>query len=74
MIETVAQNKLTPGRIPLTADEPATLPEVYEGVARDYPKPDTLNYKRDGTWHSISAVDMFRSGLPLLPCETGAVI
>src|ERR1043166_5151405 len=58
MIETVAQNKLTPGRIPLTADEPATLPEVYERVARDYPKPDTLNYKRDGTWHSISAVDM----------------
>jgi long-chain acyl-CoA synthetase len=60
MIETVAQNKLTPGRIPLTADEPATLPEVYERVARDYPKPDTLNYKRDGTWHSISAVDMLR--------------
>jgi long-chain acyl-CoA synthetase len=60
MIETVAQNKSTPGRIPLTADEPTTLPEVYERVARDYPKPDTLNYKRDGTWHSISAVDMLR--------------
>ena len=60
MIETVAQNKLTPGRIPLTTDEPTTLPEVYERVARDYPKPDTLNYKRDGAWHSISAADMLR--------------
>ena len=31
---------------------------MYERVVRDYPKPDTLNYKRDGAWHSISAQQM----------------
>ena len=60
MIETVAQTKFTPHRIPLTQNEPTTLPEMYERVLRDYPKRDTLNYKRDGRWHSISAADMLR--------------
>jgi long-chain acyl-CoA synthetase len=60
MIETVAQTKFTPHRIPLTRDEPTTLPEMYERVARDYQKPDTLNYKREGVWHSVSAADMLR--------------
>ena len=60
MIETVPQTKFTPTRIPLTADEPTSLPEIYERVGRDYPKPDTLNYKRDGAWHSLSAADMLR--------------
>src|SRR5713226_4469490 len=45
-------------RAPLSADEPATLVEVYERVVRVHPKPDTLNYKRDGGWHSISANEM----------------
>ena len=60
MIDTVAQSKVTPQRVPLTQDEPTTLPEMYERVVRDYPKPDTLNYKRDDAWHSIAAVDMLR--------------
>ena len=60
MIETVAQTKLIVKRIPLTADEPTTLPEIYERVVRDYPKQDTLNYKRDGVWHSIPAADMLQ--------------
>ena len=60
MIETVAHDNLTPDRIPLTPDEPTTLPEVYERVVRDYPKADTLNYKRDEVWRSISAADMLR--------------
>ena len=47
-----------PRRIPLDADEPATLPEVFERVARDHCKPDTLNYKRDGAWRSISSDEM----------------
>jgi long-chain acyl-CoA synthetase len=34
------------------------LVEVYERVARAHSKPDTLNYKRDGAWHSISANEM----------------
>src|SRR5438552_13240263 len=39
---------------------PTTLVEIYEGVARNHPKPDTLNYKRDGAWHSMSAGEMLR--------------
>ena len=49
-----------PQREPLTADEPKTLAEVYEGAVRSYPKPDTLNYKSDGAWHPISADEMLR--------------
>ena len=51
---------LPPRRIPLSDDEPRTLVEVYEGVARVHSKPDTLNYKRDGAWHSISAEEMLK--------------
>src|SRR5213080_3258144 len=40
--------------------EPATLVDIYEGLARNHPKPDTLNYKRDGAWHSMSAGEMLR--------------
>ena len=40
--------------------KPATLVDIYEGVARTHPKPDTLNYKRDGAWHSMSAAEMLR--------------
>src|SRR6267143_4622318 len=40
--------------------EPATLVDIYEGVVRAHPKPDTLNYKRDGAWHSMSAGEMLR--------------
>lgn len=47
-------------RMPLTSDEPKTLTEIYEGVVRNHPKPDTLNYKREGTWKSISAEEMLR--------------
>ena len=34
-------------REPLTNDDPTTLVEIYERVARDHPKLDTLNYKRN---------------------------
>jgi len=49
-----------PHRTRLTDDEPTTLVEVYERVARIHSKPDTLNYKRDGAWRSISADEMLR--------------
>lgn len=48
MVETRADSK------------PATLVDIYEGVARTHPKPDTLNYKRDGAWHSMSAGEVLR--------------
>jgi long-chain acyl-CoA synthetase len=60
MLETDDKVKLARPRIPLEADEPATLVEVYERVARIHQKPDTLNYKRDGAWHSIPADEMLR--------------
>jgi long-chain acyl-CoA synthetase len=47
-------------RIPLHEAEPSTLVEVFEHVARVYPRPDTLNYKRDGAWVSIPATEMLK--------------
>src|SRR5262245_56460088 len=43
---------------PRDAGEPTTLVEVYEAVLRDHPKPDSLNYKRDGVWQAVSAAEM----------------
>ncbi|HEV2830273.1 MAG TPA: long-chain fatty acid--CoA ligase [Pyrinomonadaceae bacterium] len=45
-------------RIPLNQEEATTLVEVFEHVARTHPRPDTLNYKRDGRWISISSDEM----------------
>lgn len=47
-----------PPRTPLYPDEPSTLVEMFEEAARKHPKPDTLNYKRDGRWQSISSDEM----------------
>jgi long-chain acyl-CoA synthetase len=47
----------TPRRVPLDADEPTTLPEVFERAARAHRKADALNYKREGGWRSISSAD-----------------
>lgn len=43
-----------------TDGEPRTLVDIYDGVARVHPKPDTLNYKHDGVWHSMSATEMLQ--------------
>ncbi|HEV7472799.1 MAG TPA: long-chain fatty acid--CoA ligase [Pyrinomonadaceae bacterium] len=48
----------TSKRLPLRPDEPTTLVEVFEYVARVHPRSDTLNYKRDGRWLAISAAEM----------------
>ncbi|PYS66291.1 MAG: hypothetical protein DMF74_01525 [Acidobacteria bacterium] len=57
MIEIAEKSEIVEAR----ADtEPRTLVDIYEGVARAHPKPDTLNYKRDGAWHSMSAGEMLR--------------
>jgi long-chain acyl-CoA synthetase len=45
-------------RLPLSPNEPTTLVEVFEHVARAHPRPDTLNYKRDGRWVSISSEEV----------------
>jgi long-chain acyl-CoA synthetase len=50
----------TSQRLPLHEGEPTTLVELFEHVTRVHPRPDTLNYKRDGRWLSISAVEMLK--------------
>src|SRR2546429_5906916 len=40
--------------------KPETLVNIYEGVVRAHPKHNTLNYKRDGAVHSMSAAEMLR--------------
>ena len=58
MEQTSDKLKFVGHRESLTNDDPTTLVEIYERVARDHPKLDTLNYKRNGVWHSLSAVKM----------------
>ena len=60
MLETRQKPDLTRSRAPLTADEPATLVEIYQAVLRNHPKPDTLNYKRNDQWRSLSAAEMIK--------------
>lgn len=47
-------------RIQVIEDEPTTLVEAFEYVARVRRRPDTLNYKRDGRWCSISADELLK--------------
>ena len=47
-----------PVRQPTAADEPVTLVDVFNRVARKHKQPDTLNYKRGGQWVSISSDEM----------------
>ncbi|HEY0081399.1 MAG TPA: AMP-binding protein, partial [Pyrinomonadaceae bacterium] len=47
-----------PPRVPLSADEPATLAQVFTHAFERHPKPDALNYKRDGAWRAISSAEM----------------
>ncbi|MCA1632676.1 MAG: long-chain fatty acid--CoA ligase [Acidobacteria bacterium] len=49
-----------PPRVPLHADEPRTLAEVFERVPREHPKAGMLNYKRGDEWRSISSDEFLR--------------
>jgi len=53
-------NVSRPSRVPSSADEPATLVDLFERVTRQHKLPDTLNYKRDGKWHSISSDELLK--------------
>jgi long-chain acyl-CoA synthetase len=56
--KTIEPKAEAPSRAPLSAAEPTTLVEVFERVARVHPKPNTLNYKKDGQWIPISSDEM----------------
>jgi long-chain acyl-CoA synthetase len=45
-------------RVPLSKDEPTTLVEMFSHAVRRHDKPDALNFKKDGAWHSISSDEM----------------
>ncbi|HSE22035.1 MAG TPA: long-chain fatty acid--CoA ligase [Pyrinomonadaceae bacterium] len=40
------------------ADQPVTLVDVFERVARLHKRKDTLNYKSEGRWYSVSSDEM----------------
>ena len=50
----------TSSRVLSLPDEPTTLVEVFEYVERVHPRPDTLNFKRDGRWVSISSAEFLQ--------------
>jgi len=45
-------------RGPTASDEPVTLVDVFNRVARKHKRPDTLNYKTGGQWVSMSSDEM----------------
>ncbi len=45
-------------RIPLLPDEPQTLAELFRQTAEKHSRPNTLNYKKDGVWNSISSKEL----------------
>ncbi|HEV8169879.1 MAG TPA: long-chain fatty acid--CoA ligase, partial [Pyrinomonadaceae bacterium] len=45
-------------RRPESTDESATLVGVFNQVAREHKRPDTLNYKSDGRWVAVSSDEM----------------
>lgn len=55
---TVAPEVEADSRVPLSTGEPTTLVELFERLARLHPGPETLNYKKDDRWVSLSAGEM----------------
>jgi long-chain acyl-CoA synthetase len=45
-------------RVPTTPDEPRTLVDVFEQLARLHQRPDILNYKKEGHWVPISSDEL----------------
>ena len=45
-------------RVPLYADEPQTLAELFTKAVEKHSRADALNFKKDGVWHSISSAEM----------------
>ena len=58
VVEYMDVNSSTPPQRVFSSDEPATLVDVFNQIARVHKRPDTLNYKRDGRWASISSDEL----------------
>ncbi|HLM62140.1 MAG TPA: long-chain fatty acid--CoA ligase [Pyrinomonadaceae bacterium] len=57
-LESTIQNQKSAARIPLYANEPRTLAELFLKAAEKHNRADALNYKRDGEWKKISSDEM----------------
>lgn len=53
-----ASGTATTARVAASADEPTTLVEAFKILVRKHKRPDLLNFKRDGSWQSISSDEM----------------
>jgi len=60
VVEYMDQQADAPVHRPTAADEPATLVDVFNRVARKHKRPDMLNYKSDGRWISMSSDEMLQ--------------
>lgn len=56
--QTENQIRQTVKRVPLNADEPRTLAELFLQAVKKFGRPDALNFKKDGEWRSISSAEM----------------
>jgi len=56
--EDIDHQASTPPRRSAAPDKPATLVDVFLGVARKHKRPDTLNYKSGDRWVPISSDEM----------------
>ena len=44
--------------VPASPGEPTTLVEVFKTLVQKHKRPDALNFKRSGSWQSISSDEM----------------
>ena len=58
VVEDMDVRSNVPARQSTMTDEPVTVVDVFNRVARKHKRPDTLNYKRDGQWVSMSSDEM----------------
>jgi long-chain acyl-CoA synthetase len=57
-IESRSVNRQPFKRIPLLADEPQTLADLFRQAFKNHNRADALNYKKDGKWRKISSDEM----------------
>ena len=50
----------SPARVPLAADEPKTLVQVFEQAVKKHDRTDALNYKSGDKWKAISSAELLR--------------
>ena len=55
-----AQSPSRKARIPLLADEPQTLGELFQQALTKHRRDDALNHKKDGAWRAISSAEIER--------------